>query len=55
LKIKVELKANLDKVIKEFVLEMKKSFYNNLSALEEINKQKEKLYLSEIEIQFAAI
>jgi DNA anti-recombination protein RmuC len=49
MKIKVELKAKLDQTIQEFVKEMKKSFYNNLEALEEINRQKEKLYLEQIE------
>jgi len=47
--VKLELKAKLNQTIQEFVKEMKKSFYNNLEALEEINRQKEQLYLEQIE------
>jgi hypothetical protein len=52
LKIKIQLKKDLDQMIEEFDKEMRKSFGNSLVTLEEIYRQKELLYLNKIEEQF---
>lgn len=52
IKIKVQLKKDLDQVIEDFEKEMRKSFGSNLTILEEIYRQKEIIYLNQIEKNF---
>ncbi len=52
IKIKVELKKNLDKTLEEFGKVLKDSFGNNLILLERIYREKENLRLKEIESLF---
>lgn len=55
IKIKVELKKNLNRTLEEFETILKNSFGNNLILLEKIYREKEDLRLKEIENLFPKI
>ena len=55
IKVKVQLKKDLDKVVEEFEKEMRRSFINNLTELEEIYRQKELIAIAIIEKEFQTV